>query len=504
VVTYTYDDGGQLASVTDWLENATSYTYDDAGNVLSASYPNGVTATYTYDDAGRLTSVVNSQGETTLSSYTYTLDAVGNRTQMVDLSGTHSYEYDDLYRLTEVTYPNDDEVSYAYDANGNRTTMTVNDTPTSYTYDDADQMTQAGGTSYTYDDNGNQTGRGDDSFSYDYENRLTQATVGGTTSSFTYNGLGRRVSKTVGENTTDYVWSNSGSLPVVVYDGDYYVYGLGLIAKTDSQDSQLYYLADGLASTTGLTDDQGDVVGTYTYDVFGAIRSETGGQANDYRFTGQQLDVASGLYYLRARYYDPASARFLTRDSFRGWFANPQSQNPYAYVTNNPVFYVDPMGLWGLRDLADAAGKVGDVVGDAAGSVGDAAGTVGDVGGTLGDALGDLELDDLGYVDLNGTVCLGLCLTGGLQASFGEGLHPYVGTGYGLAIGASASVAPGQHITTGWSCGSSWSAGAPVGGTFQFGYSGYGNKEGESFFHEYGVAVGPWPVGLSNTCYYVW
>jgi uncharacterized protein RhaS with RHS repeats len=114
------------------------------------------------------------------------------------------------------------------------------------------------------------------------------------------------VSKTVGGNTTDYVWSSGGSLPVVLYDGDYYVYGLGLIAKTDSQDGQLYYLTDGLGSTTGPTDGEGSVVGTYTYDVFGAIRSETGGQANDYRFTSQQLDVASGLYYLRARYYDPS------------------------------------------------------------------------------------------------------------------------------------------------------------------------------------------------------
>jgi len=394
VATYSHDDAGRLTSVTDWLEKATSYTYDDAGNVLSASYPNGVTATYTYDDAGRLASVVNSQGETTLSSYTYTLDAVGNRTQMVDLSGTHSYQYDDLYRLTQVTYPNDDEVSYAYDANGNRTTMTVNGTPTSYTYDDADQMTQAVGTSYTYDANGNQTSGGSDTFSYDYENRLTQTTVAGTTSSFTYNGLGLRVSKTVGGNTTDYVWSNAGSLPVVLYDGDYYVYGLGLIAKTDSQNSQLYYLADGLASTTGLTDGQGSVVGTYTYDVFGAIRSETGGQANDYRFTGQQLDVASDLYYLRARYYDPEIGRFLTEDPFGGFLASPQSLNRYPYSVNDPVNLLDPWGLCGVRSwgdfgdcFKDAGDTTRDAVQDAAQSAQEAVSSVNwknvAVGGTL-------------------------------------------------------------------------------------------------------------------------
>ena len=152
------------------------------------------------------------------------------------------------------------------------------------------------------------------------------------------------------------------------------MYGLGLIAKTDSQDGQLYYLADGLASTTGLTDGEGSVVGTYTYDVFGAIRSETGGQANDYRFTGQQLDVASDLYYLRARYYDPAIGRFLTRDPFCGWFASPQSQNPYAYVMNSPALYADPMGLAPWDDAWECVQNPLDCVKGAADDAADAAG----------------------------------------------------------------------------------------------------------------------------------
>jgi len=92
------------------------------------------------------------------------------------------------------------------------------------------------------------------------------------------------------------------------------VYGLGLIAKTDSQDSQPYYLTDGLASTTGLTDRQGNLVGAYAYDVFGAIPSETGGQANDYRFTGQQLSGAHGC--LGPSWARPL-ARHLRRDVLR-------------------------------------------------------------------------------------------------------------------------------------------------------------------------------------------
>jgi hypothetical protein len=103
-----------------------------------------------------------------------------------------------------------------------------------------------------------------------------------------------------------------------LYDGDYYVHGLGLIAKTDSQDGQLYYLADGLASTTGLTDGQGDVVGTYTYDVFGAIRSEAGGQTNDYRFTGQRCDLACRACRYNAKRAGQAHALFSPADRLNG------------------------------------------------------------------------------------------------------------------------------------------------------------------------------------------
>jgi len=184
---------------------------------------------------------------------------------------------------------------------------------------------------------------------------------------------GRRMSKTVDANTTDYLWSNVGRLPVVLYDGNYYVYGRGLISKTDSQSDQLYYLADGLGSTTGLTDDQGDVVGTYTYDAFGAIRSETGGQANDFKFTRQQLDNETDFYYLRARYYDPATGRLLTPDPFAGYMPLPKSLSRYPYALNNPATFADPNGLWPGEDAwnatTDAVGGVVDTGADIAGDV---------------------------------------------------------------------------------------------------------------------------------------
>ena len=86
---------------------------------------------------------------------TYTLDAVGNRLSMREFDGTTSYLYDNLDRLTQVTYPGGEQVTYAYDPMGNRTSLvsTVSGS-TSYTYDAADRLLTAGATGFTWDNNG--------------------------------------------------------------------------------------------------------------------------------------------------------------------------------------------------------------------------------------------------------------------------------------------------------------------------------------------------------------
>ena len=102
-------------------------------------------------------------GSTTIASVAYTLDDVGNRTQRVDQQGTHTYSYDDLYRLTSVTYPGPSTTSYAFDAFGNRTSMTVAGNTTTYAYDDNDRITSVtppspgSAINYTWDDNGDLT-----------------------------------------------------------------------------------------------------------------------------------------------------------------------------------------------------------------------------------------------------------------------------------------------------------------------------------------------------------
>ncbi len=278
--------------------------------MTTVTLPNGVVGTSTYDDANRLTDISYVKGATTLASASYTVDAVGNRTDRTDMAGTQSYSYDNDYRLTSVTYPGPTTTDYAYDAFGNRTSMTDGSGTTSYSYDDAGRLTTitppspASAINYTWDDNGNLTARGSDSFSWDYENRMTSATVNSTTYDYTYRGDGLRNSATTGGNTTTFTWDINAGLPEVLDDGSQYVYGAGLISQVVGANTY-YYLADGLGSVMATTDASGSVVNGYTYDVYGAATSSSGSQVNDRQFAGQQTDP-TGLQYLRARYYDPA------------------------------------------------------------------------------------------------------------------------------------------------------------------------------------------------------
>lgn len=282
---------------------------------------------------------------------------------MTDTSGVTEYEYDALYRLTGVTYPDKDTTDYTYDPMGNRLTQVIDGTTTlDYTYDDADQMTDVEGVSYDYDDNGNRTDADSDTFDWDAEDRLAGTDIDSVAGSYAYNGDGLRMSRTIDSVPVDYVWDQNAALPVILEDsdGNRYVYGLDLLTRINSTDEE-WYLTDGLGSTTALADANGDVNGTYTYDVFGAERSHTG-DATEFSYTGEQVDP-SGLQYLRARYYDPGVGRFVSKDPL-------YLDNRYAYVSNTPTNLVDPSGLIGcgiFKKVCEvAAGTAGCVLGPTA------------------------------------------------------------------------------------------------------------------------------------------
>jgi RHS repeat-associated protein len=167
------------------------------------------------------------------------------------------------------------------------------------------------------------------------------------------------MSHTASGTTTNYSWDVNRSLPEILQDGtNTYVYGLELISSTDSSGNQAYYTHDGLGSTRDLTSSSGAKIDGYTYDAFGAPTHTPGSSANPFQFTGQQTDADSGLQYLRARYYDPGTGRFVTRDPFDGTAHQPQSQNRYAYVQNNPATMIDPTGMV-LQDAGGGGDKEG-------------------------------------------------------------------------------------------------------------------------------------------------
>ncbi|MFH2112436.1 MAG: RHS repeat-associated core domain-containing protein [Candidatus Bathyarchaeota archaeon] len=98
---------------------------------------------------------------------------------------------------------------------------------------------------------------------------------------------------------------------------------------------------DHLGNTRLKTDASGNVIYESNYEPYGPGYSKSG--LEEFRYTGKQED-ATGLYYFGARYYDPVTGRFITRDSVFGDLSDPQSLNRYSYCRNNPHKYVDPDG----------------------------------------------------------------------------------------------------------------------------------------------------------------
>ncbi len=193
------------------------------------------------------------------------------------------------------------------------------------------------------DDNGNLTSDGVRSYTYDHANRLTQVTQGSQTTQFAYNGDGVRTGKTVSGDTTQYVLDLAATLPVVVSDTEaVYLYGLDIIAQQQAE--RQHYFHDGLGSVRQLLDSTGEVQTNYAYDPFGVPVVE-GDASNPYRFTGEAWDEEVELLYLRARYYQPETGRFITRDPASDSTAQSFNLDGWAYVDSNPVNRIDPTGL---------------------------------------------------------------------------------------------------------------------------------------------------------------
>ena len=352
-ITYQYDQLSRLTDIVDDSNNVLAhYSYDALSRRAEAVFANWAGAAYDYDIADRLTNLSNS-GNLWTKSFDYTYDNVGNRlTRTVDSIDIHDYTYDNIYQLTDVAYPDTSTVNYNYDALGNRISV-INGGTTNYIFNNVNQYTSVAGVSLTYDDNGNLTADGTNSYIYDSQNRVISALTPAHTVSYEYDYSGRRISKTVDGVVTKFAYD--GVQVIAEYDASdtllrKYIYGPGIdkpIAMT-STGGTYYYAFDGLGSVVVLSDSVGSLAETYSYDVFGQPNSPSS-LGNPYLFTGRRFDDETGLYYYRARYYDPYIGRFLQTDP-TGYI---DSLNLYTYVGNNPVTFVDPLGLFmGIEECA--------------------------------------------------------------------------------------------------------------------------------------------------------
>jgi RHS repeat-associated protein len=187
---------------------------------------------------------------------------------------------------------------------------------------------------------------------YNYDNKPTSVTFNGVTTSFVYDGSGARVKKTNSYGTTIYI----GNL-YECRDGicTKYIFANGKRIAANSNGDIIYYHQDHLGSTRLVTNDLGANQESIYYSPFGATQSDTGAVSVDHKYTSQEFDAETGLYYYGARYYNPELGRFVTPDTIVPDYSNPQSLNRYAYVLNNPMKYLDPTGhmnevWWGKVD----------------------------------------------------------------------------------------------------------------------------------------------------------
>ncbi|MBJ6362738.1 RHS repeat domain-containing protein [Paenibacillus sp. GCM10012307] len=357
-VQYTYDERGNTKSLTGPFNDAATYAYDAQNRLTSIN--NGTEAAYGYYTNGMLKTIT--QGNGVVAAYQYT----GLELTQLSYSGsgmspvTYSYVYDDAKNISERS-KNEGKDRFTYDAVNRIKTSTLNNEV--YTYDargnreslEGDRLAELTDAAYTYDN-------------YNRLTKVKRGTQGEV--AYKYNGDGFMVERTEGGVTTRYYYSGNEIIAEGRVDANgtvtkiaSYVRGIQLNSRTDHAGVKAYYMQNGHGDVEYVVDSSRKIVNQYTYDIWGNLTDKTETTGNPFLYAGEYWDSSTQLQYLRARWYDPGTGRFISRDTYEGELNSPLSQNLYTYVINNPLRYIDPSGNYCVSKDGDYAhsGACGDL-----------------------------------------------------------------------------------------------------------------------------------------------
>ncbi|WP_223260598.1 RHS repeat domain-containing protein [Paenibacillus ihbetae] len=401
-MSYRYDNRNRLIERVS-ADETVQYAYDAAGKRISMADPTGITR-YEYDPVqGSLTRLQYPDGQELRIAY----DANGNRTEAIGPFGSQRFfRYDAMNRLAAMgTFSGAEEFKYTYyangllnqsTANGNLTTKhrfngtkltekeqvrgqhlisryqyeydannniqkrTQNDVVDTFAYDPLDRIAESSifNEVYTYDKLGNRLILRSEQWletpsmnnTFDAQDRLIQVATEDKTVQYIYNGDGLLVERVENGVRSRYYYDGSQMIAEAeVVNGQpvhkaTYIRGNALEAIDYADGSRAYVLSNGHGDITELQDESGQKLNKYVYDLWGNILSQEEQVHNPFRYSGEYWDDTTKLQYLRARWYDPSVGRFINEDTYEGLMENPQSQNLYSYVLNNPLIYVDPTG----------------------------------------------------------------------------------------------------------------------------------------------------------------
>ena len=353
---------------------AYTYTYDNKGNITSIS-DGSKTVTYAYDAFGRLVDVYDPVAK---QHCVYTYDDGGNLLQQVIYKPKQSSGGGGGDIVIPVDPPVEPPieviVAAAPDDYGYYLSATVN-----YTYGDAnwpDLLTAFNGKSITYDAIGNPLSDGTWTYTWQHGRQLASMSKSGSSITYGYNADGKRISKTVNGTTYNYAYLGD-TLTDLSWGSNklHFTYDSTGPASVTYNGNRYFYLKNAQGDVTGLVNASGTQVVSYTYDPWGAPMSVSGsmsatlGAVNPLRYRGYVYDTETGLYYLSSRYYNPTWGRFINADTADVLGASPDKanwdKNLFAYCDNDPVNRQDNGGdLW-QEVLVDAliSGVVGGVFG---------------------------------------------------------------------------------------------------------------------------------------------